>query len=96
MSTETTDAFRGASYEIAEAIAPTWERRDADIEDVATPVREWMVRELRPGSGDALFEHAAGLGDTGFEAAAMVATRSAKEDRDDEHRHDDQLCRRCD
>ena len=59
-------------YEIAEAIAPTWERRRADIEEVATPVREWMLRELRPRDGDTVLELAAGVGDTGFEAAAIV------------------------
>jgi SAM-dependent methyltransferase len=72
MATDTLDAFRGASYEIAEAIAPTWERRRADIEEVATPVREWMLRELRPQEGDTLLELAAGVGETGFEAAAMI------------------------
>jgi SAM-dependent methyltransferase len=72
MSPDTLDAFRGASYEIAEAIAPTWERRRADIEEVATPVREWMLRELRPQAGDTVLELAAGVGETGFEAAAIV------------------------
>jgi SAM-dependent methyltransferase len=72
MPSETTDVFRGASYEIAEAIAPTWERRRADIEGVATPVREWMLRELGPRPGDTVLELAAGVGDTGFEAAALV------------------------
>jgi SAM-dependent methyltransferase len=72
MATDTLDAFRGASYEIAEAIAPTWERRRADIEAVATPVREWMLRELRPAAGDTVLELAAGVGETGFQAAAIV------------------------
>ncbi|MGH2802272.1 MAG: class I SAM-dependent methyltransferase [Thermoleophilaceae bacterium] len=72
MDTDTLDAFRGASYEIAEAIAPTWERRRADIEEVAAPVREWMLRELRPQEGDTVLELAAGVGETGFEAAAIV------------------------
>jgi SAM-dependent methyltransferase len=72
MPAETLDAFRGASYEIAEAIAPTWERRRADIEEVATPVREWMLRELRADQGDTVLELAAGVGETGFEAAAII------------------------
>jgi SAM-dependent methyltransferase len=72
MVSQTIDAFRGASYEIAEAIAPTWERRRADIEETATPVREWMLRELAPHAGDTLLELAAGTGDTGFEALALV------------------------
>lgn len=72
MATETLDAFRGASYEIAQAIAPTWERRRDDIEAVATPVREWMLEQLRPAAGDTVLELAAGVGDTGFRAAAIV------------------------
>jgi SAM-dependent methyltransferase len=72
MARDTLDAFRGASYEIAEAIAPSWERRRADIEEVATPVREWMLRELRPEKGHTVLELAAGVGETGFEASAIV------------------------
>jgi ubiquinone/menaquinone biosynthesis C-methylase UbiE len=60
------------NYEIAEAIAPTWERRRADIEEISAPVREWMVRELAPRDGDTLLELAAGTGDTGFEAATAI------------------------
>jgi SAM-dependent methyltransferase len=63
-----TDSIRA----IGDAIAPTWERRRADIEKVATPVREWMLRELRPQAGDTVLELAAGAGDTGFEAARVV------------------------
>jgi len=72
MRTDTLDVFRGASYEVAETIAPTWERRRADIEDVATPVRQWMLEELAAQEGDTVLELAAGTGDTGFEAAALV------------------------
>ena len=72
MSTGTIAALRGASYEIAEAIAPTWERRRSQIGQVATPAREWMLRELRPQAGDTVLELAAGVGDTGFEAAALA------------------------
>jgi ubiquinone/menaquinone biosynthesis C-methylase UbiE len=75
MATDTLDAYRAASYEIAEAIAPTWERRRADIERISTPVREWMLKELRPREGDTVLELAAGLGETGFEAAAAVTER---------------------
>jgi SAM-dependent methyltransferase len=75
MTTETLDAYRGFSYEAAQQIAPTWERRRADIEEVATPVREWMIRELRPHPGETVLELAAGVGDTGFEAAALVGER---------------------
>jgi SAM-dependent methyltransferase len=72
MATETLDRYRREILDIAEAIAPTWERRRADIEEVATPVREWMLRELRAQEGDTVLELAAGTGDTGFEAARIV------------------------
>jgi SAM-dependent methyltransferase len=72
MGTDTLDVFRGASYEVAEAMAPTWERRRAEMEEVATPVREWMLRELAPHAGDTVLELAGGTGDTGFEALALV------------------------
>lgn len=72
MASQTIEAYRGASYEVAEQIASTWERRRADIEGVAVPVREWLIRELAPQPGDTLLELAAGVGDTGFEAAALV------------------------
>lgn len=64
--------FRRVSYEIAQAIAPGWERRRAFVEEVSAPVREWMIRELAPRPTDTVLELAAGAGDTGFEAAAVV------------------------
>ncbi len=72
MATGTIDEQREAMLQIAQAIAPTWERRRADIEEVATPVREWMLRVLGPQEGDTVLELAAGIGDTGFEAAALL------------------------
>jgi SAM-dependent methyltransferase len=72
---ETHDEYRAFTYEIAERIAPTWERRRADIEEVATPVREWMIHALAPQPGETVLELAAGVGDTGFEAAALVGER---------------------
>jgi hypothetical protein len=52
--------------EVAEAVAPTWERRRADVELLFGPVREWMLRELAPRDGDTVLELAAGAGDTGL------------------------------
>jgi SAM-dependent methyltransferase len=72
MVKDTLDDHRQAMYEIAEAIAPTWERRRAEVEEVCTPVREWMLRELRLQRGDTVLELAAGVGETGFEATAIV------------------------
>jgi SAM-dependent methyltransferase len=75
MTSETPAAFRTDNYEIAEAIAPTWERRRDDIEKVSTPVRDWMLRELRSKEGDTVLELAAGVGETGFRAAAALGER---------------------
>jgi SAM-dependent methyltransferase len=72
MTTEAIEEFRRAGYETSEAIAPGWERRRAFIEEVSTPVRSWMLRELAPQPDQTLLELAAGAGDTGFEAAAAV------------------------
>jgi precorrin-6B methylase 2 len=70
--TTQTSAF---GYETAETIAPGWERHRAFVERSATPVREWLLRELAPQPGQTLLELAAGVGDTGFEAAALVGDR---------------------
>jgi ubiquinone/menaquinone biosynthesis C-methylase UbiE len=75
MTTEATEQQRREIFEIAEAIAPGWERWRARIEEITTPVREWMLKELAPRSGDTVLELAAGAGDTGFEAAALVGER---------------------
>lgn len=75
MSTDAREAYRGMNYDIAEAIAPGWERRRSQIEQASAPVRAWLLRELRPSSGDTLLELAAGAGDTGFEAAAAIGDR---------------------
>jgi ubiquinone/menaquinone biosynthesis C-methylase UbiE len=75
MNSGTIADYRSAMYEVAEVIAPTWERRRAEVEEVSRPVREWMVRELGPRDGDTVLELAAGLGETGFDAGAMVGHR---------------------
>ncbi len=58
--------------QIAEQIAPTWERRRAEIEAAAAPVRRWMVRALAPRPGETVLELAAGMGDTGYEVARVL------------------------
>lgn len=72
MSATATEELHRMSYEIAEAIAPSWERRRTEIERFSSPVREWLLTELQPRPGDTVLELAAGAGDTGFEAAQMV------------------------
>ena len=75
MTTETLAIFEKDVYEIAEAIAPTWERRRDEIERACTQVRSWMLSELGPQDGDTVLELAAGLGDTGFDAAGALGSR---------------------
>jgi ubiquinone/menaquinone biosynthesis C-methylase UbiE len=58
--------------DIAEALAPGWERWRTRIEENVAPVREWMIRELAPRPGDRLLELAAGAGDTGCQAAVVA------------------------
>jgi len=69
------DEYRRTSFETWEAMAPGWERWRADVEATSTPVREWMLRALAPRAGDTVLELAAGPGDTGFAAAALVGDR---------------------
>lgn len=73
-ATDTLEDRRRAIYEIAEAIAPTWARRRAEVERTSTPVREWMLRALAPHAGDTVLELAAGVGETGFDAAARIGS----------------------
>ena len=40
--------WRSFIYEVAQALAPGWERHRARIETSVTPVREWLLRELAP------------------------------------------------
>jgi ubiquinone/menaquinone biosynthesis C-methylase UbiE len=75
MTIEEMEKQRREIYEIAEAVAPGWERWRARIEDVTAPVRGWMIQELAPRPGDTVLELAGGAGDTGFEAAAIVGER---------------------
>jgi ubiquinone/menaquinone biosynthesis C-methylase UbiE len=63
---------RPTIYEMAEAIAPGWERWRARIEATTAPVREWMIKALALRPGDTVLELAAGAGDTGFQVAAIV------------------------
>ena len=63
---------RRASLQIWEAAASGWERRREAIEEITTPVMEWMLRELAPRPGDTVLELAAGPGGTGFAAAALI------------------------
>ena len=66
------EELRRESYEAWEAMAAGWERARERIEQTAAPVREWLLRELDPQPGDTVLELAAGPGETGFAAAALL------------------------
>jgi ubiquinone/menaquinone biosynthesis C-methylase UbiE len=64
--------YRRTSQEVWEAMAPGWERWRAQLAEALTPVREWLIGELGPQPGEAVLELGAGVGETGFEAAAIL------------------------
>jgi SAM-dependent methyltransferase len=61
-----------SAHEVWAAMAPGWERWRAQLADALTPVGEWLIRELAPGSGETVLELGAGTGETGFDAAALL------------------------
>ncbi len=68
-------SYRRSVYEIAQLLAPGWERHRARIEEAVAPVRRWMITQLGVRPGDTILELAAGAGDTGFEAAVIAGQR---------------------
>src|SRR5262245_39961013 len=64
--------YKRAARETWETMAPGWDRwRDA-IEATSVPIREWMLRELAPKTGDTVLELASGFGDVSHAAAGLV------------------------
>jgi SAM-dependent methyltransferase len=66
------EEYKRASLQNWDAMAAGWERSREAIEEVSTPVREWLIRELAPQPGHTVLELAAGPGETGFEAARHI------------------------
>ena len=50
------DEYRSSSLEMWHRMASGWERRRADIDEAMAPVREWLVAELAPRSGETILE----------------------------------------
>jgi SAM-dependent methyltransferase len=67
--------YRRTSFEAWEAMAPGWERWRAQLEELLTPIRTWLIGKLAPRPGDTVLELGAGPGDTGFAAAAIIGER---------------------
>jgi SAM-dependent methyltransferase len=61
-----------APGDVWELLAPTWEKRQADIEETVADVRTWLVDRLAPEAGQTIVELAAGVGNTGFDAAERI------------------------
>ena len=66
------DDYRQASLRVWEEMAAGWEGDRTFLWDASRGVGEWMVDALDPQPGETILELAAGVGDTGFAAAARV------------------------
>jgi SAM-dependent methyltransferase len=66
------DEYRRETLKGWNTIAPGWERQQQNIAQVGAPVQEWLVRALDPQPGQTILELAAGPGETGFGAAALL------------------------
>jgi ubiquinone/menaquinone biosynthesis C-methylase UbiE len=66
------DEYKRTSLENWASIAPGWERAREEREKTAAPITDWLIHELAPQPGDTVLELAAGQGDVGFEAAALL------------------------
>jgi ubiquinone/menaquinone biosynthesis C-methylase UbiE len=67
--------FRRASLEIWEEMARGWDDRRGAMWDASSGIGAWLVAALDPQPGETVLELAAGLGDTGFAAAARLGER---------------------
>lgn len=71
MKTETgTEPDPGELVELADAIAPGWERQREFVEETMSPVRDWMLDRLGSRPDETVLELAAGAGDLGFSVAS--------------------------
>lgn len=66
-------AQRDASLTHWEEAASGWLARQAVMRELSAPVSHWMIDAVEPQPGQRVLELAAGLGETGFLAAELVA-----------------------
>lgn len=64
---------RRQSLEHWEEAAPGWVARQETIRRLSEPVSQWMIDAVEPQPGQRVLELAAGLGETGFRVAELVA-----------------------
>ena len=67
------DELRAAVRERWERSADGWQRRNARFQAAAMPVSRWMIDAIAPQPGQRVLELAAGVGETGFLAAELIA-----------------------
>lgn len=67
------DELRAAVRERWERAADGWQRRNERFQAAAMPVSHWLVEAIAPQPGQRILELAAGVGETGFLAAELIA-----------------------
>jgi SAM-dependent methyltransferase len=67
------DELRAAVRERWERAADGWRARNERFQAAAMPVSRWLVDAIEPQPGQRVLELAAGLGETGFLAAELIA-----------------------
>ena len=72
-TTDDPDELRAAVRERWERSADGWRRRNERFQAAAMPVSQWLVAAIEPQPGERVLELAAGVGETGFLAAELVA-----------------------
>lgn len=66
-------AYRAESRDRWEGAAAGWEARRAEQRRFTEPVSQWLVQAVDPQPGNTVLDLAAGIGDTGFLAAGLIA-----------------------
>jgi SAM-dependent methyltransferase len=67
------DALRAAVRDRWERSADGWRARNERFQAAAMPVSQWLVAAVEPQPGERVLELAAGVGETGFLAAELIA-----------------------
>jgi ubiquinone/menaquinone biosynthesis C-methylase UbiE len=67
------DELRAAVRERWERAADGWRKRNERFQAAAMPVSQWLVEAIEPQPGERVLELAAGVGETGFLAAELIA-----------------------
>jgi SAM-dependent methyltransferase len=72
-SAEAANAYREQSRAHWDEAASGWVARQAVMRELFAPVSHWMIQAIDPQPGQRVLELAAGIGETGFLAAELVA-----------------------